>query len=63
MWAEYSYWETFTSPANLSGQPAISVPANPGQDSRLPIGVQLMGAPHTDGLLLTVAAAYERSRG
>jgi amidase len=62
MWAEYGYWETFTSPANLTGQPAISVPAAPGSDSQLPIGIQLIGRPGADALLLTVAAAYERVR-
>ena len=62
MWAEYGYWETFTSPANLSGQPAISVPSTPGRESQLPIGIQLMGRPGADALLLTAAAAYERTR-
>jgi amidase/aspartyl-tRNA(Asn)/glutamyl-tRNA(Gln) amidotransferase subunit A len=62
MWAEYGYWETFTSPANLSGQPAIALPATPGRESRLPIGIQLMGRPGADALLLTVAAAYQRAR-
>ncbi len=61
MWAEYGNWETFTSPANLSGQPAISLPATPGRESQLPIGVQLMGRPGADALLLTAAAAYERT--
>ena len=63
MWAEYSYWETFTSPANLSGQPAISLPASPGRESHLPIGVQLMGRPGADALLFTVGAAYESVAG
>jgi amidase len=62
MWAEYGYWETFTSPANLTGQPAISLPATPGRESQLPIGIQLMGKPGADALLLTVAAAYEGAR-
>jgi Asp-tRNA(Asn)/Glu-tRNA(Gln) amidotransferase A subunit family amidase len=62
MWAEYGYWETFTSPANLTGQPAISLPATPGCESQLPIGIQLMGKPGADALLLTVAAAYEGAR-
>jgi amidase len=59
MWAEYGFWETFTSPANLSGQPAIALPATPGGESRLPIGIQLMGRPGADALLLTAAAAYQ----
>ena len=62
MWAEYGYWESFTSPANLTGQPAISLPATPGRQSQLPIGIQLMARPGADALLFTVAAAYEGVR-
>jgi amidase len=62
-WAEYGYWETFTSPANLTGQPAISLPATPGRESGLPIGIQLVGRPGAEKLLFTVASAYERVAG
>lgn len=62
-WAEYGYWETFTSPANLTGQPAMSLPSAAGHDSGLPIGIQLTGRPGDDALIFTVAAAYERAAG
>jgi Asp-tRNA(Asn)/Glu-tRNA(Gln) amidotransferase A subunit family amidase len=46
---------------NISGLPSISVPA--GISPRgLPIGMQIVGMRHTDGLLLDVAALLERVR-
>jgi aspartyl-tRNA(Asn)/glutamyl-tRNA(Gln) amidotransferase subunit A len=46
---------------NISGLPSISVPA--GLSPRgLPIGMQIVGMRHTDGLLLDVAALVERVR-
>ncbi|AUX44947.1 amidase [Sorangium cellulosum] len=49
----------YAFPANLTGYPAISVPA--GYDPRaLPIGVQLMGRPWEEGLLLRLAEVVER---
>lgn len=47
-----------TAPFNYLGLPAISMPA--GLDDRgLPIGVQLVGAPFGEPLLLAAAAAHE----
>jgi amidase len=43
----------FTALANLTGQPAISVPW--GSVHGLPIGVQLLGHAHADGTLLALA--------
>ena len=43
----------FTAMCNLSGQPAISIPA--GFEGSLPIGVQLVGRHGRDALLLTLA--------
>jgi aspartyl-tRNA(Asn)/glutamyl-tRNA(Gln) amidotransferase subunit A len=52
-------WQGFTPIANLTGQPAISVPA--GLTERgLPMGIQLIGRHLQDGTVLSVAAAYER---
>ncbi|HVT64303.1 MAG TPA: amidase [Mycobacteriales bacterium] len=46
---------------NISGLPSISVPA--GLSPRgLPIGMQIVGMRHTDGLLLDLAAVFERAR-
>ncbi|HVY49743.1 MAG TPA: amidase [Minicystis sp.] len=50
----------FTAPFNASGQPAISVPAG-STKAGLPIGVQLVGRPGGDRLLVGLAAALERA--
>jgi aspartyl-tRNA(Asn)/glutamyl-tRNA(Gln) amidotransferase subunit A len=53
---------SLTGMSNLANVPALSVPcgfaAVEGQD--LPIGLQLVGRPFEDGLLLRVAHAYEQ---
>lgn len=48
--------------ANLTGVPAISVPAGAGEDG-LPCGVQLMAPALGDAALLRAAAAMERAAG
>ena len=45
----------FTAPFNVSGQPAISLPLARTK-SGLPIGIQLVGRPGADALLLALAA-------
>ena len=52
---------TLTIPANLSGYPAISIPAGLSS-SGLPIGVQAYARRHEDALLLDLAAAMEQAR-
>ena len=47
-----------TIPANVSGNPAVSVPA--GTIDGLPMGLQLMGRQHEDRMVLDLAAAWER---
>ncbi|WP_239648607.1 amidase [Nocardiopsis chromatogenes] len=48
------------APANLTGGPALTLPV--GRDRRgLPIGMQLIGAPGGDGVLLRAGRAYERA--
>lgn len=49
----------FTAPWNVTGQPALSIPAGMTDDG-LPVAVQLVGRPNSDGLLLQVAAQLEQ---
>jgi amidase len=49
----------FTAPWNVTGQPALSVPSGMSDDG-LPVAVQLVGRPHSEGLLLQVAAQLEQ---
>ncbi|MGB7060781.1 MAG: Asp-tRNA(Asn)/Glu-tRNA(Gln) amidotransferase subunit GatA [Candidatus Zixiibacteriota bacterium] len=52
--------DIYTVSANLAGMPAISVPC--GKDSKgLPIGLQIMGKPLSESLILKVAYALEQS--
>jgi amidase len=49
----------FTTPWNVTGQPALSVPVG-FDDDGLPLAVQLVGPPGSESLLLSVAAQLER---
>ncbi|WP_030246282.1 amidase [Streptomyces sp. NRRL S-350] len=50
-----------SSPANITGLPALSVPV--GHDTAgLPIGMQLLGRPFDERTLLRVGHAYERTQ-
>jgi len=49
---------TLTIPANISGNPAVSIPA--GLVDELPVGLQVIGRHHEDALLLDLALAAER---
>ena len=48
-----------TIPANICGNPAISVPVTPVDG--LPVGMQVMGKHHEDALLLDLALTVERT--
>jgi amidase len=50
----------FTFPFNISGQPAISLPLGWSTDG-LPIGVQLVGRPYGEALIIALAAQIERA--
>jgi aspartyl-tRNA(Asn)/glutamyl-tRNA(Gln) amidotransferase subunit A len=49
-----------TGSANISGIPAISVPA--GAVDGLPVGLQVQGRHHEEALLLELALVAERER-
>ncbi|NDA01661.1 MAG: amidase [Acidimicrobiia bacterium] len=49
-----------TFPANIYGNPGISIPA--GTVDGLPVGLQVMGRHFSEPLLLDLALAFERSR-
>jgi aspartyl-tRNA(Asn)/glutamyl-tRNA(Gln) amidotransferase subunit A len=49
-----------TIPANISGNPAITVPAS--SVDGLPVGLQIIGRHHEDALLLDLAQVMERVR-
>jgi aspartyl-tRNA(Asn)/glutamyl-tRNA(Gln) amidotransferase subunit A len=51
---------TFSTAINLAGLPAIVVPA-PVLSGALPVGLQLIGAPDTEILLLDLAEQFERA--
>ena len=54
-------WYPYTHPFNLSGNPAITLPAGFSSDG-LPIAIQLVGRRGEDALLLRAAALFEQSR-
>jgi len=49
-----------TIPANLAGNPAVSIPA--GFVDGLPVGLQVIGRHHEEELLLDLALIAERER-
>lgn len=51
----------FTFPINMAGLPAVSIPAGFSTDG-LPIGLQLVGRRGAEEILVTAAAALERTR-
>lgn len=57
--------DLFTVPANLAGVPAVALPAGVVEEggARLPVGVQLHGAPLQEETLLRAARMFERAIG
>jgi amidase len=51
---------TFTSIFNVNGLPAVSVPTGHAEGPNLPVGVQLVGGPWRDDLVLRLAAQVEQ---
>jgi amidase len=54
-------WIAFEYPFNATGQPAITIPAG-FSSAGLPIGLQIVGRPHGEFEMLSLAAAFERAR-
>src|SRR5215510_4885445 len=54
------HWFPWTMPFNMTGHPAVSLPAGFSPDG-LPIGIQLVGRFRADAELLRVAALFEAS--
>jgi aspartyl-tRNA(Asn)/glutamyl-tRNA(Gln) amidotransferase subunit A len=51
-----------TRPVNLAGLPALALPAGFSREG-VPLGVQLIGRPAGEGVLLRLARAYEEATG
>ena len=60
LFARSAAFTPFTATANVTGQPAISLPLT--EHDGLPVGVQLFGRPAREGALLAVAAQLEAAR-
>lgn len=52
--------DIYTLPASLAGLPAVSVPCGLGEESRLPVGLQLIAPHFEEERLFTLARAVER---
>jgi amidase len=59
--ARFTTFPNFAQPFNVSGQPAISLPLGWSGDG-LPIGLQLVGRPLEEAILLRLAGELERAR-
>ncbi|MGH6683537.1 MAG: amidase [Pseudolabrys sp.] len=57
---EWTGWSPYTYPFNLTQQPAASVPSGLAADG-LPMGVQIVGAPRSDGTVLRAARVIEQA--
>lgn len=53
--------DIFTIPSNIAGNGALSLPVGLGDESGLPVGVQIIGPQFKDTAILRVAAALERT--
>ncbi len=62
-WGNYQrsgHFTPYTAICNLTGQPAVSIPLYHGEDG-LPLSVQLIGRPLSEGVVLSVATQLERA--
>lgn len=56
---EHLGWSPFTYPFNLTGLPALTIPARL-RAAGMPVGLQIVGPRYAEATLLAVGAAYER---
>lgn len=56
-----SAFSAFTSPCNMTGQPAVSLPLYWADGGRVPVGVQLMGRPVDEATLIALSAQLEEA--
>ncbi|PKG24357.1 amidase [Niallia nealsonii] len=60
---EVSFWRgKFTFIANILGLPALSLPCGFSKEN-LPIGLQLIGSPYSEGEVLSIGSAFEQQNG
>jgi len=59
---EYTYGRQARAPFNVTGSPALAVPAGYSK-AGLPLGMQLVGKPGSEALLYRVGHAYEQATG
>ena len=59
---DWTSWTPYTYPFNMTGQPALSVPCG-FTAAGLPVGLQIVGARHTDALVLRVGQAFQSATG
>lgn len=55
-------WIAPCPPVNATGQPAIALPTGQFDDHGLPVGVQLVGRPAEEALLIAIATQIEAAR-
>lgn len=55
---DWTSWTPYTYPFNMTQQPALSVPCG-FTSAGLPVGLHIVGARHTDALVLRVGQAYQ----
>ncbi|MZD04572.1 amidase, partial [Streptomyces sp. SID5785] len=56
-----SAFSAFTSPYNMTGQPAVSIPLYWTPDAGLPVGVSLVGRPADESTLVSLSAQLEEA--
>jgi aspartyl-tRNA(Asn)/glutamyl-tRNA(Gln) amidotransferase subunit A len=59
---DYTYARQARAPFNVTGSPALSVPAGFSRNG-LPLSIQIVGKPFAEAMVYRVAHAYERATG